>query len=1085
MNGRAKPDFALPIPPMSDKLLLEFGFSIGAFAKSADALFISRARMEPRFDQLGDALASQSTALTNRSLRFEPLEERRVLSAVAELVADVETTPAYYSYWPWSVTTTGDVFFFTATHPELGRELWKSDGTPAGTMLVKDLFVGSEGGYPSDFMNVNGALYFWAEDGVHGFGLWKSDGTEAGTVFLQSFASNLRYGVQAVNAGNVYYFAADDGVHGVELWCSDGTVEGTALVSDVNEGAASSSPTRFVRVNDSVFFSANDGIHGRELWRLDGETKTVGLVKDLIAGEGESYFSNFTAVGETLYFVFDDGVHGAELWSSDGMAEGTAMVADVRAGINGANPNQLTNVSGTLYFAASDGVRTTLWRSDGTPESTVQIRNWDMNGPRNLTSLTNVNGTLYFIGQFGVAGLNILWKSDGTEVGTERIRSAASPDYFIVEAIAHAGNKLYFAQSAPWKGQTAKELWTIDFNSDEITYVRDLLEGLSMDTTIGGNLIYRTSFNSGVTSDGELWRSDGTAEGTIPLQGKYYGTIGSYPHNLTEINGQLFYMARTSEHWSTLWKTDGTSAGTSLVKVLQPAQFGLSLSGQEKMVNVNGRLFFVANDGIHGYELWASDGTADGTLMVKDIVPSGSPWDYQGPVFLTNVDGLLYFVANDGTSGFELWKSDGTAAGTVLVRDLTPGAGSSGIQNLTSFGGQLIFTRDSRLWKSDGTSAGTSQITPSNVTLTQYQPQLVPFAGRLHFVAKNDAAGEELWSTTGTAASTNLFVDLFPGPTSTRPTDLGTARDYFLFATANADGSQSLWKNDGRTNGNFLLMNFPANGEHRYPRDFVAVGDLAYFITNHSSGGFGLWTTDGTSSGTRLIKQFDRSWDSSNPRMYAVGDKLYFVGYDSFNYHTLWTSDGTTEGTQQVEPAMRLDTSSGEFAVMGGRFFFGAHDGYHGYELWSAGPAPPPAGDYSGDGMVDGADFLAWQRGFGSTAAPIGSGADGDGDGTVGSGDLDVWRDHFETPEPSWQENAVATTTAAMVAEEENGAGSERRSLTEVMIGESESEAAGQQSARDALFAAGDFSRLFVTLGETEKILANGRRGRAPLARRG
>ncbi len=123
---------------------------------------------------------------------------------------------------------------------------------------------------------------------------------------------------------------------------------------------------------------------------------------------------------------------------------------------------------------------------------------------------------------------------------------------------------------------------------------------------------------------------------------------------------------------------------------------------------MDGTLYFVANDGSNGFELWKSDGTASGTVLVKDIHPSSN----SNPVNLTNVNGILYFKANDGSNGCELWKSDGTTAGTVLVKDIHP-TGTSDPKDLTSVAGILYYfgadngTTGSELWKSDGTPAGT------------------------------------------------------------------------------------------------------------------------------------------------------------------------------------------------------------------------------------------------------------------------------------------------------------------------------------------------------------------------------------------
>src|SRR5919202_1008300 len=102
------------------------------------------------------------------------------------------------------------------------------------------------------------------------------------------------------------------------------------------------------------------------------------------------------------------------------------------------------------------------------------------------------------------------------------------------------------------------------------------------------------------------------------------------------------------------------------------------------LTDVNGTLFFVADDGVHGYELWKSDGTAAGTVMVKDIQPGPGP---SVPVYLTNVNGTVFFAADDGAHGHELWRSDGTADGTVLVKDIQPGTVGSQPSQLTNVNG--------------------------------------------------------------------------------------------------------------------------------------------------------------------------------------------------------------------------------------------------------------------------------------------------------------------------------------------------------------------------------------------------------------
>ena len=137
---------------------------------------------------------------------------------------------------------------------------------------------------------------------------------------------------------------------------------------------------------------------------------------------------------------------------------------------------------------------------------------------------------------------------------------------------------------------------------------------------------------------------------------------------MTEVNGTLFFSANDGIHGKELWKSNGTSAGTVMVKDIQP---GLGGSLPVGMTNVNGTLFFVALTYPHGWELWKSDGTSTGTVLVKDIDPALNSYVWN----LTNVNGTLFFSASN-SAGNELWKSDGTSTGTVLVKDIEPSGNS-------------------------------------------------------------------------------------------------------------------------------------------------------------------------------------------------------------------------------------------------------------------------------------------------------------------------------------------------------------------------------------------------------------------------
>src|SRR5262249_40136347 len=185
---------------------------------------------------------------------------------------------------------------------------------------------------------------------------------------------------------------------------------------------------------------------------------------------------------------------------------------------------------------------------------------------------------------------------------------------------------------------------------------------------------------------------------------------GSNPGSLANANGTLFFAANDGTSGNELWTSDGSDAGTSLVTRIHVGNLGSSISSPTE---VNGTMFFSADDGSTGNELFRSDGTGGGTVLVKDINPNfGYGPAGSNPSSLTNVNGTPFFPANDGVNGTELWMSDGSGAGTVMVKDINSGSGGSYPDNLTVVNGILFFTADDgvngrELWQSDGTDAGT------------------------------------------------------------------------------------------------------------------------------------------------------------------------------------------------------------------------------------------------------------------------------------------------------------------------------------------------------------------------------------------
>jgi len=235
-----------------------------------------------------------------------------------------------------------------------GTELWKSDGTESGTVLVKDIRSGSATSFPRYLTNVNGKLFFTADDGINGTELWKSDGTESGTVMVR----NIRNGAATsfprflTNVNGTLHFNANDGINGAELWSSNGTTAGTTLVDDIRPGAPESFPRYLTNVDGNLFFRADDGVSGGELWQSDGTAAGTTLVRDIRPGSHASLPEDLINVNGQLYFSADDGVQGREVWSSDGTALGTVAVTSPDGSRGGYDVRQLVEFQDRAWINA-------------------------------------------------------------------------------------------------------------------------------------------------------------------------------------------------------------------------------------------------------------------------------------------------------------------------------------------------------------------------------------------------------------------------------------------------------------------------------------------------------------------------------------------------------------------------------------------------------------------------------------------------------------------------------------------------------------------------------------------------------------
>lgn len=633
------------------------------------------------------------------------------------MVKDINLSGGSY---PANFMAYNGLLYLSANNGVGGNQLWVSDGTLSGTSLVLD-DTGNPISNPASMAVSNNTLFIGGMDSNYDGELWICDGTPAGTNRIHSFQSiygNSPEELTDLN-GTLFFLVKDSTVGNFEplnrsLWTSDGTSQGTAFLKVINSTNPYSN--NYFTVYDSIILmQAYDEQNGYELWKTDGSLAGTQLVKNIFPDDGSAYIHSFIPLADQVIFVANDNEHGREIWTTDGTDTGTSMVFDVNS-LGDSYINQLTDVNGTLFFSGMTVDQSQeLWISDGSDTGTrsvMDIAPHNIIGPEYLTEL---NGYAYF-GAVDSIGYGI-FKSDGTASGTELIKQ------WYVQNMTKVDTMLYGSYPGFWKSD-GTEAGTVS-----ITMSAGFNEIISVNGTL-----YLQSYNA-------IYKSDGTDTGTLLLK------VFDMTYGMATINNTLYFSATYTDTMfnfvSGLWKSDGTVSGTVLVKEMSVSN--LTASG--------GTLFFTGNDIINSSELWKSDGTAAGSVIVKDINPSSGSY----PVKLTDINGELYFVADDGTNGFELWKSDGTAMGTIMIKDINSGSGSAfssladSIPNFAFLNGEVFFTANDgttghELWKTDGTSSGTSLVVDIYGSGSSFPDELTPVDSNLYFTAFDDVYGRELWA---------------------------------------------------------------------------------------------------------------------------------------------------------------------------------------------------------------------------------------------------------------------------------------------------------------------------------------------------
>ena len=744
------------------------------------------------------------------------------------------------------------VLYFHAVDSLTGDELWRTDGTSAGTQRVWSLERQPRPGEVDSALtafekmrilkvDVN-TLYFNVTgfDSTSSRTLWKSDGTSSGTRPIDGIVGmKIDYSTITIFGDSIVYAADDFNGAGMEPWRTknDGTTE---MIGDIRPGQQGSWPHAFSSVSNVLWFVANDGVHGAEPWYVFQWRPT--LFMDINPGADGSFPQGLAISDDELYFTADDGVHGRELWWYF-LGPEAFLVSDLNPG------SASSNITSGAFTSTQneDGEQLFLFSGDNGNSNQVLWATQSGHKPEQLTAasalggiapefLTGVGDKVYFKAFDGFAGRE-LWVSDGTKAGTENVSDLAyggydsSPRslqplngrlYFVADEIQNLRTNVYslvhgrpqpLAQyfsgtqsSTPGRffemsGQqafstTAQGLWYTNGETNGTQQLRDDFE--SVYHFIGSNST-NAFFQFSEAGQNYVFAADGLSNDSYLTEGVALG--------FQRMGALAVFLVKSSDGTLTLWTSDGTAAGSHAILNVSDRNPTLQFVASAES---DGVYYFTTQDELSVFTLWKTDGTASGTISVdgQEIAPNLASDE---KLFAAN--GIAYFSASVYGLGSELWQSDGTADGTTPIRRTATGAAFVTTGDAVEFRGGLIFSGNAAasggnaVWFTDGNPEGTIRLTDDLSDSAAPDPagNLFVVGDVVYFTKTTDGSGTELWKTDGTLSGTAEVVDLLPGPLSSFPQSLSNIDGQLMFTALDASGVRQIWITDGTVEGTIVL----------------------------------------------------------------------------------------------------------------------------------------------------------------------------------------------------------------------------------------------------------------------------------------
>lgn len=798
--------------------------------------------------------------------------------------------------------------------------------------------------------------------------LWRSDGTDAGTYRLADIYPGPYNRIPAalIPINGRAAFLADDGSFGRELWCSDGTLEGTRMVRDLIPGFRGLA-NQFLKLVGTLgsqsVLQIDHPDSGAELYLSDCDSLT--LIKDLNASGSGVGDGGGVVSGGRIVFAGNDGNTGVEPWISDGSAAGTHLLSELTPGPNGSAPYDFrAGANGTVWFAACPtSSLCRIYRLDVATETLLAIANTEVDNAADLTLVAALGERLMAWRRDPSIGIEPL-AVDGTTVTTLGDLNPGSEDsrYASGHAIMADGTLLFGARLSSSAAALMKtdgtpagtqEVWRAPGAGQSVVYQ---IEGpIQFPALTGARVVFQAS--DGVSS--HVYQSDGSPSGTALLAPDVVLASAFNASPVTPVpNGQLL---RTNSDGIVF--TNGDPANNHLVMQSQAD----SSSGAGPTGRFNRRIAAQAygDNGNDSFLLGDRPGPAK---RLRPLLPAALMNEaYLRPV--TPAGGLISVQLP--VDGIEPWYFDAQTETARSLGDLNPGLGDTVLGMTFAYGGNVIAgvrqtaNTTVRLLVSDGTAAG-SEVRHTGCAEAATGPfesrdRIVLMGNRIVFPCVVPMLGTEPWVYDIQTRTAAMLADLNPGAGSSTPVSIAMDSQRALILTKTP---YALWVTDGTSAGTQQISDLaalpnPASAPI-YPA-YVSADGFGILVLNR----FGDLPDEGIAavfridaSGAQVLATAQRlsiAFSRSDPVHFD--GKVYFPFHDDAEGLELWESDGTVSGTHRVVQPLRPGPASARpdvlTAIPGVGLLFVAHLGLaEGLEpvLWSNGnyyPAVTIAGPES------------------------------------------------------------------------------------------------------------------------------------------